>query len=147
MTVQFSSDTFHKYLWLAQKATSRITSLAAFEHLRILLRRDPRNVLALLCHDALFKGDARMGGTQSVSLITGLAMLDRDATQDWLRVQGQEHLRRRLKRLLEEVPTLEEKLEAEVDVRLIVGYREYFVIVTSTPGDELYGVVRLAVVG
>ncbi len=147
MKLQFSSDTFHKYLGLSQKATFRVATLSEFGHLDTMLKQDSSNVLALLCHDALFAGDARIGGTQPVSLITALALLDQEVEKEWLKVQGMKPLRATLKQALNALPTLEAKMAAEVQVRLIVEHREYFVIVTNTSVDLLHGVVRLAVVG
>ena len=144
MRLQTSSESFHHYLWWAQKATFRAADLSKDADLDTLLKHDSRDVIARLCHDALFKGNARVGGRQRIPLITALALLSRNTGNEWLRIQGRERMKERLKLVLDLLPTMQEKIEAEVEARLIIGNREYFVVVSTPSGNELCGVVRIA---
>ena len=142
MRLQTSPESFHHYRWLTHKASFRVADLSKDAELDAMLKYDSRDVIALLCHDALFKGDARIGGTQRAPLITALALLSRNTGNEWLRIQGRERLKQRLKIALDVLPSVQEKIDAEVEVRLIINNREYFVLV-YTP-SEMYGVVRLS---
>ena len=144
MRLQTSSDWFHHYRWLAQMTACSAADLSKDAELDKLLNHDSRDVIARLCHDALFKGSARIGGTQRAPLITALALLSRNTGNEWLRIQGRERLKDRLKIVLDLLPSIQEKIDATVEARLILGDREYFVVVSPPSCDELYGVVRLA---
>ena len=146
MRFQISSDSFYHYLWQTQRLTFRAADLSEDTELDSILRHDSRDVVARLCHDALFKGSARIGGSQQAPLITALAFLSRNTGNEWIRIQGRERLKNRLKIVLELLPSVQEQIEAEVAVRLIIGNREYFVVVSNPLSKELYGVVRLALI-
>ena len=139
-----SPDSLLHYMRLVQQAASRAVDLTAYSELDTMLKGDAHDVVALLGHDALFKGGARVGDSQRVPLINALAILTRNTSNEWIRIQGCERLRRRLKTALDLLPSVDEKAEAEVDVRVIMGYKENFIVVQKPAGRELYGVVRLA---
>ena len=108
------------------------------------LKEDTRDVLALLCHDALFIDGFRISRKHRAPIITALALLSRASFKVSLKVQGRERLRRRLKMALDLLPSVQEKIDAVVDVQLAVGSMEYFILVLKPSSDELYGVLRVA---
>ena len=143
MKHQSPIDRLSQYLLVMRKATFRVATVTEYDTLGSLLQRDPQDVLALLCSDALFNEDTRMTGIQHVSMITVLAFMSRNTGNDWIRMQGRERLMQRIKSALDRFASIDEKMEAEVGVRVIEGEKEYFVIVSSLQEEALYGVVRL----
>ena len=93
MRLQTSPESFHHYRWLTHKASLRTADLSKDAELDSMLKYDSKDVVALLCHDALFKGDARIGGAQRAPLITALALLSRNSGNEWVKIQGRERLK------------------------------------------------------
>ena len=124
--------------------TLRAADVAKDIELDEMLKRDSREVVALLCHDALFKDEARVSTTQRAPLISTLAFLERNPGNKWMRVQGLDRLKKRLKHEIYVLPTVREKIDAEVELRVVINELEYFVIVYNTSSQEMYGTVRVS---
>ncbi len=122
----------------------RLADLTQDAELNNQLRADVKNVLALLCHDAFFSEGFRISRKHRAPLITALALLSRNTFTSRLKIQGRERLKERLKMAINLLPSVQEKTEAEVDVQLVVGSMEYFILVHEPSSNELYGGLRVA---
>ena len=144
MRLPYSSDPLRYYSWLTPDTSWRIADASTDTELDAMLKYDARDIVALLCHDALFKGEARIGLSHKVPLITVLSLLSRNSGNDWVKVQGRDRLKQRLKAVLDLMPSLEEKIDAEVGVYVVMNNREFFLIVYAPVDNQMYGVVRVS---
>ena len=64
-------------------------------------------------------------------MITALALLSHYSLKPWLKVQGSERLKKKLKVEIDVLSSTQEKVDAEVEIQLVVGFKEYYTIVLN----------------